>query len=299
MSATTSLPAVHDRRATLAGIGLMLAGIFLFAVNDVLGKWLVSTYSVGQVLLLRSLAALAVLLPFLWRGGLTALARAPLPGLQILRIAFSSLEVAFFYWAVVYLPLADVMTFYLAGPIYVAAFAAVFLGERLDRRRLAVIGIGFIGVLIVLRPSPATLSLPALIAMAGSLCFALMMISARRLRGTSDVVLVTGQTLGALLLGLLLIPFGWTTPSPRDLALLSLLGIVAMIAHVCVNRSVKFAPASTVAPYQYTLIVWAAVFGYFVFGDVLQPWTIAGAALIIAAGWLLFRLEQTASQGPA
>ncbi len=86
------------------------------------------------------------------------------------------------------------------------------------------------------------------------------------------------------------------TPSPRDFVLLSILGVVAMAAHVCVNRSLKLAPASVVAPYQYTLIVWAALFGYLVFGDVLQPWTMVGAGLIIAAGWWLFRAEQRVSK---
>lgn len=273
---TVSSPAAAGPRSALPGIGLMLAGIFFFAVNDVMGKWLVATYPVGQVLLLRSAAALVVLAPFLWAGGVTAVRRAPLPGLQLLRVLFSTLEVVCFYWAVVYLPLADVMTYYLAGPIWVAAFAALWLGERLDRARLVAVLVGFLGVLIALRPSPATFTPPALIAIAGTVFFALMMITARRLRGTNDVVLVTGQTLGALVFGILAAPIGWVTPSLRDFALLSILGVVAMVAHVCVNRSLKLAPASVVAPYQYTLIVWAALFGYLVFGDVLQAWTLAG-----------------------
>jgi len=292
MTPDTPASAEAALRSSLAGIGLMLAGIFLFAVNDVMGKWLVATYSVGQVLLLRSAAALVVLAPFLWAGGLKTLARAPLPGLQLARVLFSTLEVVCFYWAVVYLPLADVMTYYLAGPIWVAAFAALWLGERLDGARLGAVLLGFAGVLVALRPSPATLTGPALIAIAGTVFFALMMITARRLRGTNDVVLVTGQTLGALAFGIVAAPAGWVTPSPRDFALLSILGVVAMVAHVCVNRSLKLAPASVVAPYQYTLILWAALLGYLVFGDVLQASTVLGAGLIIAAGWWLFRLEQ-------
>src|SRR4051794_3863500 len=116
---TTAAAPAAQRSTVLAGIGLMLAGIFVFSVNDVMGKWLVATYSVGQVLLLRSGAALVVLAPFLWKGGVRALRRGPLPRVQILRLVFSTLEVVCLYWAVAYLPLADVMTFYLAGPIYV------------------------------------------------------------------------------------------------------------------------------------------------------------------------------------
>src|SRR5258707_10732697 len=121
--------------ATLAGIGLMLTGFSLFALNDALGKWLVATYSVGQLLLIRSVAALILLSPLIWRGGLAPFANAPRPRLQIARVALSSVEVAMFFLAVAYLPLADVMTFYLAGPIYVTALSALLLGERVGWRR--------------------------------------------------------------------------------------------------------------------------------------------------------------------
>jgi len=89
---------------TLAGIGLMLAGIALFSINDALGKWLLTSYSVGELLLVRSAAALVLLAPFLRQAGLAAFTRAPRPGLQIARVLLSTLEVAMFFWAVSYLP---------------------------------------------------------------------------------------------------------------------------------------------------------------------------------------------------
>ncbi len=100
---------------------MMLIGIFFFALNDALGKWLVATYSVGQLLLVRSVAGLVFLAPFVKREGWSSFADAPRPWVQFLRPLFSTLEVACFYWALAYMPLADVMTFYLAGPIYVTA----------------------------------------------------------------------------------------------------------------------------------------------------------------------------------
>src|SRR3954453_9168644 len=129
---TTAAAPAAQRSTVLAGIGLMLAGIFVFSVNDVMGKWLVATYSVGQVLLLRSAAALVVLAPFLWKGGVKALRRAPLPGLQTPPIVSSTLVVLCFLRPAASLPLTDVLPFYLAGPIYVAGLAALLLGERLD-----------------------------------------------------------------------------------------------------------------------------------------------------------------------
>ena len=284
-----------SRNATLAGILMMLLGILLFSINDVMGKWLVATYTVGQVLLLRSAAALLVIVPFVVKQGVQRTLRPERPGLQLLRVMLGSCEVALFYWAVSYLPLADTMTLWLAAPVWAVVLAALLLGERVDAGRWLAVVAGFVGVAIALNPSGQSLSLPAIIALVGSLSFAAMMITGRQLRGTPDVTLVFWQTLGALVMGLLLLPFGWVTPSLADLGLLGLLGIVAMVAHICVTRSLKLAEASVVVPYQYTLIVWALVFGWFVFGDWPTPAMLFGAALIIAAGLALLVLERRAS----
>lgn len=287
MSAATGA----DRRP-LAGIGMMLLGVFLFSANDVMGKWLVSTYPVGEVVVLRSLAALAVLWPFLAREGWGQVFRPARPGLQLVRVAFSSLEVASFYWAVAYLPLADVMTYWLAAPVYVVVLSALLLGERTDLHRSSAVAAGFAGVLVALGPSAAALSLPALVSVAGSALFALTVITTRQLRSTSVTALVAYQTAGALVLGLALLPFGWVIPTALDLAALLLLGIVSMTAHVCATRSLTLAPAPLVVPYQYTFLVWAVAFGYLVFGDVPGPATLLGAGLIVAAGLYLLALEQ-------
>ncbi|KQU51730.1 multidrug DMT transporter permease [Bosea sp. Leaf344] len=284
------------RNATLLGILMMLLGILLFSLNDVMGKWLVATYTVGQVLLLRSAAAMAVITPFVLKQGLMRTLKPERPGLQLLRVLFGSGEVALFYWAVSYLPLADTMTIWLAAPVWAVVLAALLLGERVGAGRWLAVAAGFVGVAVALNPSSASLSKPALIALVGSFLFAAMMIAGRQLRGTPDVTLVAWQTLGALLMGLALLPLGWVTPSLTDAALLGLLGIVAMVAHLCVTRSLKLAEASVVVPYQYTLIVWALIFGWFVFGDWPTPAMLLGAVLIIVAGLALLLLERRASQ---
>jgi drug/metabolite transporter (DMT)-like permease len=295
MSHPASLSAQKVRSGALVGIGLMLLGTFLFSMNDVMGKWLVATYSVGQILLLRSIAALALLLPLMRQQNIP-LQIPPQPGLHAFRILLSTLEVACFYWAVTYLPLADVMTYYLAGPIYVAAFAVLWLGEKIDMPRILAIGVGFVGVLIALRPSPATISWPAFIALSGSMFYSLLMITTRKLRDADDGTLVLGQILGGLIFGMIVTPFAWVTPNWLDLAGLFLLGIVSMAGHACVNRSLKVAPASVVAPYQYTLIIWAIVLGYLAFGDVVEFWTLVGAAVICSAGLVLLLLEREAAR---
>jgi drug/metabolite transporter (DMT)-like permease len=270
----------------------MLAGVALFSFNDALGKWLLSDYSVGELLLIRSAAALVVLVPFLRHAGVAAFITAPRPALQIVRIVLSALEVAMFFWAVSYLPLADAVTFYLAGPIYVTALSVVLLGEKVGWRRWSAVMVGFVGVVLALRPSAASFTLPALIALGGSIFFAILMVTTRMLRHTADMVLISGQVGATLLLGAAFAPFGWVRPSLRDFLLLSLFGVVSIVALACVNRSLKLAPASVVVPYQYTMIVWAVVLGYVVFGDVPDLFTLAGAAIIIAAGLYIFWREQ-------
>ncbi len=279
------------------GIGLMCLGILMFALNDVMGKWLMSTYSVGQVLLLRSAAAILILAPFALKEGLGAILHAPRPGLQAARVAFGTLETACFYWAVTTLPLVSVMTFYLSAPLYVAAIAPFLLKERLARDQWLAVILGFVGVLCVLQPSRETLTLPALIAIVGSLLFAGLMLTTRQLRGTSATSLIVWQTTGALLFGAVLSPFSWVQPSWRDFSLLSLLGVVAMIAHVMVAQALRLAPAAVVSPFNYTLIVWAAIFGWLFFGEWPTPMMAFGAVVIVAAG--LYLLWREGRQNPA
>ncbi|MGF6311372.1 drug/metabolite transporter (DMT)-like permease [Bradyrhizobium sp. i1.8.4] len=291
MSLFAKLSSYDDRSARLAGIGLMLLSIFMFSFGDAMGKFIVATYSVGQLLWLRACAALLVLLPIVWkqRADFLHLER---PWLQLLRVTLSTLEVAAFFLATVYLPLADVITYYLAGPIFVTAMSGLVLGEHIGWRRWTAILIGFCGVLIALRPSAQTISWPAMIALGGSLSFAVLMLITRSLRATPDIVLATSQFGGTFILGLVLSPIGWVTPSAGSLVLFFTAGIISVAALLCVNRSLKLAPASVVVPYQYSMIVWAVIFGFVVFGDVPSWATIVGAAIIIAAGLYIFVREQ-------
>ena len=284
--------AATPRSAAMAGIGLMLTGIFFFALNDALGKFLIATFSVGQIMLIRSIAALVVLAPFIRRDGWAAFRDAPRPLIQWLRPIFATFELACFYWALAYMSLADVMTFYLAGPVYVTAVSPFLLGEKIGWRRWLAVLAGFLGVLIALNPSAQSFSWPALIAIAGSLAFSVLMICTRLVRGTSDTVLVTTQMVGAVLFGAVTAPFTWVALTWFDGAFLVLLGVVATFAHFCINRALKLAPASVVVPYQYTTIVWAIVFGYIFFRDIPRVAMLIGAAIIIAAGIYIFIREQ-------
>jgi drug/metabolite transporter (DMT)-like permease len=286
-----------DANQNLAGIALMSAAVLAFSLNDVLGKWLVATYSVAQVLVLRSIAALLILAPLIWREGAAHLLRPKRPALQAARVVAGTIEVACFYWAVGMMPLADTMAFWMATPIFVAVASAVLLKERLDRGRFAAVVAGFVGVLLALGANLDSGWLPTLVAIGGVCVYSAYLLSTRALRGTSATVLATYQMGGALLFGLVMAPFAWVPPTPADIGLLMLLGAVGVAAHLGVTRSLALAPAPVVVPWQYAMILWGILFGWMFFGDVPEPVMLLGVAVIIGAGLWLTRLELRATRG--
>jgi drug/metabolite transporter (DMT)-like permease len=291
--------AATGRSAALAGIGFMLVAVFLFALNSAAGKWLVAKYPVGEFMLIRSAFTLLFLSPFIWRAGRAAFADIPKPGAQVLRVVLSAVEVAMFFWAVSYLPLADTTTFYLAGPIYVTALSVLLLRERVGWRRWTAVLIGFTGVVIALRPSSSSFTLPALIALSGSVTYALVLITTRALRQTNDIVLMTAYFMGAVAFGVATVPFGWVTPTAYDVLFLAGVGLSNIVAQFCVIRALKLASASVVVPYQYTLIVWSVVFGWLMFAELPDGYTIVGAVIIVAAGLYIFWREQVKAREAA
>lgn len=294
---TTALRWIASKTGSGAGIALMLIGIALFAANDAMGKWLIATYAVGQMILIRSIAALIVLAPFVRREG-WAILRPERRGLHAVRGFLSAGETTLFYVALYYLPLAEVMTFYLAAPIYVVALSALVLGEDVGWRRWSAVLVGFAGVLVALGPSLSIDPVGAAIAIAGSFAFALLITLTRRLSAASGTTLIVWQTVATLIVGLVLAPFAWTTPGWGGLAALCLLGIVSMAAHVSVNRSLSIAPASVVVPFQYTLIVWAIFYGVLFFGDRPSVPLFVGAGLIVASGLFILLRERRRGLAP-
>ncbi|MDO5642096.1 MAG: DMT family transporter [Paracoccus sp. (in: a-proteobacteria)] len=276
----------------MAGSLLMLLGMAVFAMNDAIGKWLVADYGVAQVVLLRSVAALLFLAPFVLRGRslATRLREAPRPRLQLLRAVLTTAEVFLFYLAVSSLPLADALAFWMAAPIYVVAVSPLILRERVGARIWAAVAVGFLGVMILLAPSLRIFEPGAIFALLGTAAFAGMMLLGRFLRTTPDRDLVLFQTSAALIAGLVLAPFDWQpVKSGLDLGLLALLGVVAMTAHVLVTRALKLADAAVVAPLQYSLLAWGALFGFLAFGDVPTQGMLIGAALIVCSGLIVLR----------
>lgn len=273
------------------GILLYSAGIFFFALNDALGKWLVADYSVGQLLLLRTIGAVFVLAPLIWMHR-PALIGGGQTELKLARVACMAADTFAFYYSTLYLPLADVMTFYMAAPLLITAIAVPFLGEKVGIWRWSAILVGFVGVIIALKPTGAAVSMVSLIALFGSTMYAAGVTITRALKDTHWLQLVTWQFAGAGLTGLVTAPIGWVTPGPVDLMLLFLLGVVAVVCFILIVRALSNTPASVLAPFQYSSILWAAVMGWLVWGDVPTREIVIGNAIIVASGLFLFYRER-------
>jgi S-adenosylmethionine uptake transporter len=276
------MPMPRSETASL-GVVLYLTGVALFAINDALGKWLVKDYGVGQLMMLRSIGAAAVLAPMVLSLRIKLI--DPRHGwLQVLRIVLAAADTFAFYYATRYMPLADVMTFYMATPLIVTALSAPLLGEKVERFRWIAVLIGFVGVLIALRPSPQMFSWIAPLALLGATTFALSQTITRELRGVHWLPLVFWQFVGSGLIGAATVPFVWTTPSLFDLGLMFLVGVVSMTCFIFIVRALALARAAVLAPLQYSAIVWAAIMGWLVWCDTPTLPIIIGNAIIIGSG---------------
>ena len=272
-------------RSGTAGLGvvLYLVGVGLFAVNDALGKWLVADYGVGQLMMLRSIGAGVVLAPMILKLRINVIDPRQ-PGLQVVRVLCAAVDTFAFYYATRTMPLADVMTFYMATPLIVTALSAPLLGEKVERFRWIAVLIGFVGVLIALRPSPQMFSRAAPIALFGATTFALSQTITRELRGIHWLPLVFWQFVGGGLIGAATVPWAWTTPNLFDLGLMFLVGAVSMTCFIFIVRALALARAAVLAPLQYSAILWAAIMGWLVWRDAPTLPIIVGNAIIIGSG---------------
>jgi S-adenosylmethionine uptake transporter len=272
-------------RSGTAGLGvvLYLAGVGFFALNDAIGKWLVADYGVGQLMLLRSIGAGVVLAPMILSLRVNFVDPRR-PWLQVLRVLCAAVDTFAFYYATRYMPLADVMTFYMATPLITTALSALLLGEKVERFRWIAVLIGFAGVLIALRPSSHMFSHAAPIALFGATTFALSQTLTRELRGIHWMPLVLWQFIGTGLVGAATIPWAWTTPGLFDLGLMFLVGVVAMVCFIFIVRALALARASVLAPLQYSAILWAAILGWLIWRDAPTVPIIVGNAIIIGSG---------------
>ena len=282
----------HERRQRLTGIALMCGALACFACLDTMAKFLNHYMDTVQVVWARYtgafLMAVAISNP-ITRPALMVTKR---PLLQVGRSVLLLGSTMFNFFALRYLQLDQAMAIVFSTPFFVAILSGPVLGEWVGWRRWTAICIGFVGVLLVARPGFGGIHPAALISLAAAVCYAAYSIATRMLSRTdsNETTLFYSNLVGAVAM-LPAVPFVWTTPSdPIVITVMVVCGAFGTVGHYLLIMAHRLAPPAVLAPFIYTQIVWAILLGFFVFADVPNRWTLAGAAVVVASGlYMLYR----------
>jgi drug/metabolite transporter (DMT)-like permease len=284
----------------LIGIALVLAATFSFSLMAALVRHLGQTAPLGEVVFARSFLALIPLLAWIaWRGELMTALRTSNPGAHLSRSAIGAFAMFLNFAALTLLPLADATAIGFAAPIFSVVLAAIFLGEIIRARRWSAVAVGFIGVLVMLSPYIGAAprgegaALGAFLALAGAFTVAVAMTQVRHLSRTeSTASLVFYFSLVCSVCGLLTIPWGWVWPGAWELALMLVMGLAGGIGQILITESYRHAPASVLAPFAYTAMIYSIAIGYVWFAEVPEAIVLVGAAIVIAAGLFVIWRER-------
>jgi drug/metabolite transporter (DMT)-like permease len=294
------------RRRTLNGILCMLAAGGCFATMDTLVKWLSPRFSVMQIIFFRSLFAFVpIALQIAREGGLTALRTTRLRD-HVGRSLFGFFSLVGFIYAFGRMPLADVVAIGFSAPIFITALSVPLLGETVGIRRWSAVLVGFIGVLVMVRPGSGVFGQVALVALGGTLLYSLAMVFVRRLGRTESTGAITFYyTLVCTAAGAASLPFVWVTPDVADAAWLVTIGLIGGCGQILVTAAFRNGPAAVVAPFDYASILYVSLLGYAIWGDVPDRILVLGAAIVVASGLYILHREsrrttpQAVTQNPA
>ena len=261
----------------------------------------------GQVVFFRAaFAILPVALIYAWRDELVDAVRTGRPLGHLGRGLISVASMFLNFAALARLPLVDATAISFAAPLITVAFAAIFLGERVPAYRWSAVAVGFVGIIVMLWPylnlaqyaAGGSATVAATIGVACALLAALTnagsVIQTRRLTDTETTSsIVFYFSLYCAVAGLATLPFGWIWPGVMQLAVLVASGVVGGLAHIVLTTSYRYAPASLVAPLDYTMMIWAFVLGYFLFGELPTIYVFVGGAIVAASGiFVIWRERQ-------
>ncbi|PVH29971.1 DMT family transporter [Pararhodobacter oceanensis] len=283
---------------TIFGIVLMCIGVACLCVNDAIAKQLNDGYSTFQILFLRNLIAfpfaLAVVLKF---GGRRAL-RSHKPVMHLLRGLIWLCAAFIFFTSLRYLELAEATALIFVAPLFITALSALLLKEHVGIWRWSAVVIGFIGVLIVVRPGAATFQAAAILPLVTALFYAILMISARWVDPRESVWTLMLYLVGAgALLSALAMPFVWSPVQSADLWLFFAIAFFGTAGMTMMTQAFRFAPASVVASLDYTAMIWATLLGWVFWMELPDTLTFVGAAIIIASGGIIILRERANAQG--
>lgn len=285
-----------ERRRQMRAIALMCGACAVFSCLDATAKFLVQSMDAPQIVWARYTSAFIVAFVVsnpLTRPGLFTTGR---PLLQIGRSALLLASTAFNVFALRHLQLDQALAITFSAPFFVTVLSGVLLDEWAGWRRLTAIGVGFLGVLVVVRPGTASPLPPAaLLSLAGAVCYALYNISTRALARTdsSQTTLLYSNLVGAAAM-MPLLPFVWHAPGgPLAWTLMILTGVFGSFGHYLLIAAHRLASASVLAPFIYVQLLWATMWGYLLFRDLPDRFTLAGAAIVISSGlYILYRTHK-------
>ena len=279
-------------RSRLVAIGLICCAVLFFALLDTSAKWLSGHMHPVQTVFARYAGSMVLVLMLLNPWSHPGVLRTKRPWLQGVRSLLLLGATALNFIALKYLQLAETVSIMFAGPLLVALVAGPLLGEWPGPRRLAAIGVGFLGVLVITRPGVGGMHPAALLCVFGTICYSFYALATRQLAAYDppETTMVYSGVAGTLAV-LPLIPFFWTTPQTPFIWLVMLaMGAFGGFGHWLLILAHRLAPATVLAPFIYSQIVWMIVLGWFVFGQFPDGWTFVGATIVIASGlYLLYR----------
>ena len=280
------------------GITLMCSAVALWVVHDAISKWLTESYSVFQVFLLRSVFALGPIAIFLHReGGLRRL-RTPRPGRLLFRGALGVTSFGCFLAALPLMPLPDVFAIVMAGPLLVTCLSSLILGEQVGWRRWSAVSIGFVAVLFMVRPGGDIVPAGALLLLLSVIFYALNMIFTRIFgRSETASTMAFYANLVNLAVGASAIFWVWRAPDLLAWALFGATGLLAGLAAYAMTQAFRIATPATLAPFEYTAMVWALVLGFVVWRE-LPSLSVLGSALVVVGSgiYVLHRERVRAGQ---
>jgi drug/metabolite transporter (DMT)-like permease len=274
------------------GILYMVASVFLFSFQNAIGKWLAQSYPIPMLVFFRSAVALAPSYMLVVRAGGVRVLRTNRLGAQFGRAAiWGGSNVASFF-AYHLLPLADAIALTFAAPLFLTALSWPILRERVGRERWIAVSVGFIGVLVMARPSGLGNWSGMVFALICAICNAVGTLTVRGLTRTESTASIVFYTALFMTLGSLpVLPFYWVTPGPLDLALFCSIGLIGGVSQYWTTQALYYAPAAAVSPFNYMALIWGSILGVIVWDEIPTVPIIIGATIVTVTGLYLLRHE--------
>lgn len=288
----TSATAPPESRTLLIGIALMVMGMAVLNAMDAISKLLAADYSGIQVAWARYTFHLLPMVLLAGPARLRRMARTADLRAQVLRSAALALSAVCIIMAFALMPLADAIAVSFIAPLLIVALSARFLGERVGPHRWIAVLVGFAGMLVLVWPSGNVFETGTFLAFAAALFWAIGLLMTRHVRGDDPwSTLFYTALIGTLMISVV-VPFFWSSPTPAAWGLMVAMGLIGGVAHTLIIYAFRHAGASVLAPYNYTLLLWATLYGWLLFGDLPNARTLIGAAIIIAAGLYAWHRER-------